>query len=123
MEEEILKDLKELPNKIKEAEIATFTTALGLEALEQLRVSIELSTTSIVINEHDDSGKKMYTNEDSRRAAVSETLSHNEEYIKIMTSILDLKKQQIQNKTDLDYYNNKFRAARSMVTLIKGEVS
>jgi len=103
-------ELKLLPDEIRDKELKIME-CINKESDLSLAVEFkEIELSKITENERDlVTGKKMYTNETSRKNALSLTKFNNEKYKELMDKLKISKEETKKEEIELRYLRNKLR--------------
>ena len=117
MNNDIIKRLEELPQKIMDKEILLLESQDDLEE-KQLRIKlIELNISDNVNNITDEKGKKIYSNKEKRDIETKKRLENNDEYKALTSVISDLTKKRKTDEIMIWYLKRKFSAAKALARL------
>lgn len=118
--EKLAGKLESAPLSIREAALRVLTLDESLQhARDDLR-AIDTATRALVSASVDASGKKMYSNEDQRAAAVARTLADDPKYTELSAIEKSLQHTLAEARITLEYEQNAFRASRSIAALLAG---
>ena len=107
-----LGDLQRLPQVILNSSTKLLMCKKEVEALAVTLESMEETYTKQIL----DSG--LYSNQAKRDLELKERLGRNDNYKQYRSEVENLKKQVGEEALRLDFYNNKFKAARAIASLI-----
>lgn len=111
-------DLLNLPLTILDKTNQLIGTKKKKEEFDFFIKKTESKTTRDVEYELDSNGKPKFSNSDKRKLEVELRLSNNPDYQSILTYVDALKKEMDELSLQLEFINNKFKAARALALII-----
>jgi Mg/Co/Ni transporter MgtE len=89
---------------------------INKEALDNIRIKVRQNIIDAVDNE---TGKKLYSNAESRDIATMKELSNNDAYNTISEQLSGLEMKRKELSSNMDYFKFKFKRDEAMIELLK----
>lgn len=116
-ENQLITDLNSLPEDIRVMGAGLHQKRKKLAEIELLMAQIGGKISIEVSNEKDENGKNRYSNAEKREAEVEDRLSKHNDYQGYRITIENLKEEIAQDSLNLEFFNNRFKAARALALL------
>jgi chromosome segregation ATPase len=116
--QQLIDRLDQLPAQIAEVSTQLMELQQKSQDLKNEQVDLELQIKMNILTEVDDNGKKVYSNAESRDAALSERAKAHPQLCEIAASLGDLDKQIQMIKINLEKLANEQRNIRSIMAFI-----
>lgn len=113
----LIQELEQLPQKIKEKTMELYAITLKTDKNKFKKATIEAIITAEIIQQTNDEGKKLFTNDQARKAELTYRLNRNNEYQQYMQEETKLKLKKTTTEAELTYYNNRMRAIEIIAKL------
>ena len=113
----LIQELEQLPQKIKEKTMELYAITLKTDKNKLNKTTIEAKTTAEITQQTNDEGKKLFTNDQARKAELTYRLNRNNEYQQHTQEETKLKLKKTTTEAELTYYNNRMRAIEIIARL------
>lgn len=119
MEEEIIKQLKELPELIAKGEQVVFDTKRSLDVIDEGITEIESVIFIRVVEEkNDETGKPHFTNDTIRKTETTNRCSNDKGFIDLKLKQLEEKEKLMRSVIELDRLKNTFSSLKYITRLL-----
>jgi len=113
----LIQELEQLPQQIKETTMELYAITLKIDKNKLNKKTIEAKITAEISQQTNDEGKKLFTNEQTRKAEQTYRLTTNKEYQQHTQEETKLKLKKTTTEAELTYYHNRMRAIEIIANL------
>ena len=112
---ELSNRLLELPQEIADLQLEILQTSNQMQNVSKEIISAETKIRVNIANKVDENGKKVYSNEDARKAAFQEFTESDFELNELKEKSAKLDQENQELKIKLEFYGNEQRNIRSIL--------
>jgi hypothetical protein len=118
--QEMAQELILIPQAVYDIHLELIEVNDLVEANEKAIVELEIEIKSQVLNAIDDSGKKMYTNDEARKMAFVSDCNESSEHRELIAKRSEFSKQMQLKRIEVEMLSNKQRNLRVLIESFAG---
>lgn len=111
-------ELSDIPKAVYDNQLELIETSDLVESNEKAITELEIEIKSQVLNAVDDAGKKIYTNDESRKMAFISDCNDSADYCKLIELRSDLSKQIQIKRSKIEMLSNQQRNLRVLIEFL-----